>query len=81
MWFALFFPGCTLFRLVISLLIDSLTPNLIILVQVNTAESSLLITEPYFNLPNVQDIYDQFVFEEYEFRSYFRCTRESPLTR
>ncbi|TFK90533.1 actin-like protein Arp6 [Polyporus arcularius HHB13444] len=41
---------------------------------VNTAESSLLITEPYFNLPNVQDIYDQFVFEEYEFRSYFRCT-------
>src|SRR4051812_12661521 len=30
--------------------------------QVDTAESTLLITEPYFNLPNLQDVYDQFVF-------------------
>ncbi|KAI0754785.1 actin-like protein Arp6 [Daedaleopsis nitida] len=44
---------------------------------VNTAESSLLITEPYFDLPNIQDVYDQFVFEEYEFRSYYRCTPAS----
>ncbi|KAH9949784.1 actin family [Amylocystis lapponica] len=44
---------------------------------VNTAESSLLITEPYFNLPNIQDVYDQFVFEEYEFQSYYRCTPAS----
>ncbi|KAI6044922.1 actin-related protein Arp6 [Pisolithus marmoratus] len=42
--------------------------------SVNTSESSLLITEPYFNLPNIQEIYDQFVFEEYEFLSYHRCT-------
>lgn len=42
--------------------------------SVNASESSLLITEPYFNLPNIQDIYDQFVFEEYEFLSYHRCT-------
>ncbi|KII90669.1 hypothetical protein PLICRDRAFT_174052 [Plicaturopsis crispa FD-325 SS-3] len=35
-------------------------------------ESSLLITEPYMNLPNIQDVYDQFVFEEYEFQSYHR---------
>ncbi|KAG1901091.1 actin-related protein Arp6 [Suillus fuscotomentosus] len=42
--------------------------------NVDTAESSLLITEPYFNLPNIQDVYDQFVFEEYEFYSYHRCT-------
>jgi actin-related protein 6 len=41
---------------------------------VNTCESALLITEPYFNLPNIQDVYDQFVFEEYEFQSYYRCT-------
>lgn len=40
----------------------------------DTTESSLLITEPYFNLPNIQDVYDQFVFEEYEFHSYHRCT-------
>ena len=42
-------------------------------VQIDTAETSLLITEPYFNLPNIQEIYDQFVFEEYEFQSYL-CT-------
>lgn len=46
-------------------------------VQVDPTESSLLITEPYFNLPNLQEVYDQFVFEEYEFESYYRCTRSS----
>ncbi|KAI9058563.1 actin-like protein Arp6 [Trametes sanguinea] len=44
---------------------------------VNTSRSSLLITEPYFNLPNIQDVYDQFVFEEYEFQAYRRCTPAS----
>ncbi len=57
--------------------------------QIDTTESSILITEPYLNLPKIQDIYDQFVFEEYEFQSYYRCTRthvhihvdaRSPLT-
>lgn len=43
--------------------------------QVDTAETSLLITEPYFNLPNIQQVYDQFVFEEYEFQSYLCSTR------
>ena len=43
--------------------------------QIDTAEASLLITEPYFNLPNIQEVYDQFVFEEYEFQSYFCSTR------
>ncbi|WRT64746.1 actin-like protein ARP6 [Kwoniella shivajii] len=42
--------------------------------NVNTAESSLLVTEPYFNLPNIAETYDQMVFEEWEFQSYFRCT-------
>jgi len=41
------------------------------------SDHSLLITEPYFNLPNIQDVYDQFVFEEYEFQSYMRCTPAS----
>ncbi|KAJ3489979.1 hypothetical protein NLI96_g1756 [Meripilus lineatus] len=40
-------------------------------------EISLLLTEPYFNLPNVQEVYDQFVFEEYEFQAYHRCTPAS----
>ncbi|OJT09951.1 Actin-like protein ARP6 [Trametes pubescens] len=43
--------------------------------RINTSEASLLITEPYFNLPNIQDIYDQFIFEEYEFKAYHRCTQ------
>lgn len=43
--------------------------------QVDPTDASLLITEPYFNLPKLQEIYDQFVFEEYEFKSYYRCTR------
>lgn len=34
------------------------------------------MTEPYFNLPNIQETYDQMVFEEWEFDSYYRCTRE-----
>ena len=45
------------------------------LYQADIPESSILITEPYFNLPQIQRIYDQFVFEEYEFKSYYRCTR------
>jgi actin-related protein len=44
--------------------------------QISPAETSLLITEPYFNLPIIQDLYDQFVFEEYEFNSYHRCARQ-----
>ncbi|KIM40974.1 hypothetical protein M413DRAFT_72674 [Hebeloma cylindrosporum] len=44
---------------------------------VDTTQSSLLITEPYFNLPNIQDVYDQMIFEEYEFSSYHRCTPAS----
>ena len=43
--------------------------------QIDTAETSLLITEPYFNLPNIQEVYDQFVFEEYEFQSYLCSSR------
>ncbi|KAK0487808.1 actin-like protein ARP6 [Armillaria novae-zelandiae] len=41
---------------------------------IDTTETSLLLTEPYHNLPNIQAVYDQFVFEEYQFPSYYRCT-------
>ncbi|KAG7087930.1 hypothetical protein E1B28_011976 [Marasmius oreades] len=44
---------------------------------INTTQSSLILTEPYFNLPNIQEVYDQFIFEEYEFSSYYRCTPAS----
>uniref|UniRef100_D8PXN0 Actin-like protein ARP6 n=1 Tax=Schizophyllum commune (strain H4-8 / FGSC 9210) TaxID=578458 RepID=D8PXN0_SCHCM len=45
--------------------------------NVDTQQSTLLLTEPYFNLPNLQRTYDQFIFEEYEFRSYCRRTPAS----
>ncbi|KZV77066.1 actin-like protein ARP6 [Peniophora sp. CONT] len=41
---------------------------------VEPSESTLLVTEPYFNLPNIQTTYDQFMFEEYEFDAYYRCS-------
>jgi hypothetical protein len=45
--------------------------------QINPTETSLLVTEPYFNLPNIAETYDQMIFEEWEFNSYFRATRKS----
>lgn len=45
--------------------------------NIDTTDSALLITEPYFNLPNIQEQYDQLVFEEYEFKEYYRCTPAS----
>ncbi|GAA5980133.1 hypothetical protein JCM11641_006924 [Rhodosporidiobolus odoratus] len=41
--------------------------------KVSPPSTSLLVTEPVFNLPNVQEHYDQIVFEEYEFVSYLRA--------
>ena len=37
------------------------------------------MTEPYFNLPNIAETYDQMIFEEWEFDSYFRSTGTSRL--
>lgn len=42
------------------------------------------MTEPVFNLPNVQEHYDQMIFEDYDFSSYLRCPGASlvpPLAR
>lgn len=36
-------------------------------------ETRLAVTEPIFNLPNVQEHYDQMLFEEYEFDAVLRC--------
>ncbi|KAJ7646286.1 actin-related protein Arp6 [Mycena polygramma] len=44
---------------------------------VNPTESTVLMTEPYFNLPKIQEVYDQFIFEEYEFRAHLRTTPAS----
>ncbi|BEI84061.1 hypothetical protein CcaverHIS002_0406650 [Cutaneotrichosporon cavernicola] len=45
--------------------------------DIKPPETSLLVTEPYFNLPNIAETYDQMVFEEWEFASYYRCTSAS----
>ncbi|KAF8193221.1 actin-like protein ARP6 [Mycena galopus ATCC 62051] len=45
--------------------------------NVNPTESTILMTEPYFNLPKIQDVYDQFIFEEYEFQAHLRSTPAS----
>ncbi|KAL8276167.1 hypothetical protein RQP46_011425 [Phenoliferia psychrophenolica] len=41
--------------------------------NVDAPSTRLLLTEPIFNLPNVQDQYDQMVLEEYDFGSYAKC--------
>ncbi|KAJ7065723.1 actin-related protein Arp6 [Mycena amicta] len=45
--------------------------------NVNPTTSTLIITEPYFNLPKIQDTVDQFIFEEYEFKACYRATPAS----
>ncbi|KAF7309255.1 hypothetical protein MIND_00295800 [Mycena indigotica] len=45
--------------------------------NVNPTTSTLVITEPYFNLPKIQDTTDEFIFEEYEFKSCLRATPAS----
>lgn len=40
--------------------------------KIEPKDSRLLITEPCFNLPAIQDNYDQIVFEEFEFGGCFR---------
>ncbi|KAF7296326.1 hypothetical protein HMN09_01102600 [Mycena chlorophos] len=37
--------------------------------NVNPIASTLIMTEPYFNLPKIQETTDEFIFEEYEFRA------------
>ena len=40
-----------------------------------------MVTEPVLDLPVLQASYDQIVFEEYEFHSYFRATGTSNYVR
>ncbi len=40
----------------------------------NPADHDLILTEPVCNLPSIQDACDQFIFEDYGFKSYCRVT-------
>jgi hypothetical protein len=46
-------------------------------VEIEPAETSLLVTEPPLDLPVLQASYDQMIFEEFEFQSYCRTTGNS----
>lgn len=41
--------------------------------QLDPSSTRLVLTEPVFNLPNVQDQYDQIIFEEYDFGAAAKC--------
>ncbi|CAE6469955.1 unnamed protein product [Rhizoctonia solani] len=41
--------------------------------KVDPRDYSFLVTEPLFNMHSIQETYDQMVFEEWEFQSYYRC--------
>ncbi|KAI8575246.1 hypothetical protein K450DRAFT_275789 [Umbelopsis ramanniana AG] len=40
--------------------------------KVDPTQHNLILSEPCFNLPNMQEMYDQIVYEEYEFAASFR---------
>ncbi|KAG5518301.1 hypothetical protein PMAC_003097 [Pneumocystis sp. 'macacae'] len=45
--------------------------------KVDYNETSLLLTEPPYNFPQLQLAYDQIIFEEYEFQAYYKCIASS----
>ncbi|CAE6485797.1 unnamed protein product [Rhizoctonia solani] len=47
--------------------------------NITPKEHSFLVTEPLFNMHSIQETYDQMVFEEWEFQSYYRCPSASLL--
>ena len=45
--------------------------------QVDFADTSVVITEPYFNFSSIQDSMNEILFEEYQFQSALRINGES----
>ncbi|KAI8060995.1 actin family [Gongronella butleri] len=43
-------------------------------INTDPSDTQLVITEPLFNLPAIQEAYDQILFEEYEFNSCYRTS-------
>lgn len=64
------------------LLISSdLTIPLLFWVQVDFADTSVVITEPYFNFSSIQESMNEILFEEYQFQSALRINGESMLDK
>lgn len=49
-------------------------------VQVEFADTSIVITEPYFNFTSIQESMNEILFEEYQFQSALRINGESHWT-
>ncbi|ORX56874.1 actin-related protein 6 [Hesseltinella vesiculosa] len=43
-------------------------------VKADPSDTQLVVTEPFFNLPAIQEAYDQILFEEYGFQACYRTT-------
>ncbi|KAK2142530.1 hypothetical protein LSH36_942g01043 [Paralvinella palmiformis] len=41
--------------------------------DVDFDDTSIIITEPYFNFPSIQEAVSEILFEDYQFHSVFRC--------
>lgn len=46
--------------------------RIFIIIQVDFADTSIIITEPYFNFSSIQESMNEILFEEYEFQSALR---------
>ena len=44
--------------------------------QVDFNDTSLILTEPYFNFTSIQEAINEILFEEYQFKSVFRTNRK-----
>ena len=52
--------------------------QLVIYVQVDFNETGLVVTEPYFNFTSITEAMTEIFFEEYQFKSIFKCNRKLP---
>ena len=44
-----------------------------ILFQLKCEDCSILVTEPYFNFASIQEAMNEMLFEEYQFKTIYRC--------
>lgn len=49
----------------------------ILYIQVDFADTSIVITEPYFNFSSIQESMNEILFEEYQFQSALRINGSS----
>lgn len=50
--------------------------NFVFSTQVDFADTSIIITEPYFNFTSIQESMNEILFEEYQFQSALRINCE-----